>query len=130
MDAKQPGRSQACHRVGDGGALVTALGDVAAIAEAGHQLRPGLRDAGGIPAEVRRLVGEAVAGQRRQHEVEGVLGASAVRRRVGQRADDLEELQDRAWPAVRDDQRQRVLVLRLHVDEVDVEAVDLGRELR
>ena len=27
------------------------------------------------------------------------------------------------------DQRQRVLVLRLHMDEVDVHAVDLGREL-
>jgi hypothetical protein len=28
------------------------------------------------------------------------------------------------------DQRQRVLVLRLDVDEVDLHAVDLGRELR
>ena len=29
-----------------------------------------------------------------------------------------------------DDERQRVLVLRTDMDEVDVEAVDLGRELR
>ena len=43
---------------------------------------------------------------------------------------DLEHLDHRAGPAVRDDQRQRVLVLRLHVDEVDVEPVDLGDELR
>ena len=42
----------------------------------------------------------------------------------------FELLDDRARPAVRDDQRQRVLVLRSHVDEVDVEAVDLGDELR
>jgi len=31
---------------------------------------------------------------------------------------------------MRDDQRQRVVVLRANVDEVDVEPVDLGRELR
>ena len=30
----------------------------------------------------------------------------------------------------RDDQRQRILVLRAHVDEVDVQSVDLGEELR
>jgi hypothetical protein len=53
-----------------------------------------------------------------------------VRGRVGKRADDPEQLDNRAGPAVRDDQRQRVLVPRLGVDEVDAEAVDLGRELR
>jgi hypothetical protein len=31
---------------------------------------------------------------------------------------------------VRDDERQRVLVRRLEVDEMDVEAVDFGNELR
>ena len=31
--------------------------------------------------------------------------------------------------SVRDDDRQRALVLRTHVDEVDVESVDLGDEL-
>jgi hypothetical protein len=33
-------------------------------------------------------------------------------------------------PGVRDDQRQGVLVGRLEVDEVDVEAVDVGDERR
>ena len=55
---------------------------------------------------------------------------SAVRGRVGEWADGLEQLDDRARPAVRHDQRQRVLVCRLHVDEVDVQPVDLGLELR
>jgi hypothetical protein len=32
------------HQVGDGGAHVAPLGDVARVAEAAHQLRPGLRD--------------------------------------------------------------------------------------
>jgi hypothetical protein len=98
------------HRVGHGGALVAALGDVAGIAEPVHQLRPGARDPAGIPADLGRLGGEAVAGQRRDDKVERVPGASAVRGGVGQRVDDLEHLDHRAGPAVRDDQRQRVRV--------------------
>ena len=46
------------------------------------------------------------------------------------RIDDLQLLDDRAGPAVIDDERQRVFVLRTNVDEVDVEPVDLGDELR
>ena len=130
MDAGQPFGCLAAHRVGDGGAHVAALGDVAGVAEAAHQLRPRLRHAAGVPADLGRRGGEAVAGQGRQHQVERVLGASAVRGRVGERADRLEQLDDRAGPAVRHDQRQRVLVPRPHVDEVDAGAVDLGRELR
>jgi hypothetical protein len=53
-----------------------------------------------------------------------------VRRGIGERLDDLQLLDDRAGPAVGDDQREGVLVLRADVDEMDVEAVDLGRELR
>ena len=130
MNAEQPIRGQASHRVGDAGADIAALGDVAGVAEPVHQLRPGPRDAAGVPADLRRCCREAVAGQGRQHQVERVLGGAAVRGRVGERADDPEHLDHRAGPAVRDDQRQRVLVPRLHVDEVDVDPVDLGRELR
>ena len=49
------------------GALVAALGDIAGVAEAVHQLRPGACDAAGAPADLGRLGGEAVAGQGRQH---------------------------------------------------------------
>ncbi len=129
VDADQPLGCLAAHRVGDGGAHVAALGDVAVIAEAAHQLRPRHRDAAGGPAELGRLAREAVARQGREHQMERVLGASAVRGRVGERADDLEQLDDRAGPAVGHDQRHRVLVRRPHVDEVDVRPVDLGREL-
>jgi hypothetical protein len=62
--------------------------------------------------------------------VERVAGGSAVRGRVGERADDLEQFDDGARPAVGHDERQRVRVRRLHVDEVDVDAVDLRLELR
>ena len=62
--------------------------------------------------------------------MEGVRLAAAVRRRIGERLDDLQLLDDRAGPAVRDDQRERVLVPRADVDEVDVQPVDLGQEVR
>ena len=84
----------------------------------------------GIPAGHGRLAREPVTRQRWDHHVEGVVRARAVRRRVGERADDLELLDDRARPAVRDDQRQGALVLRADVDEVDVHSVDLGDEVR
>ena len=130
MDADQPFGGLATHRVGDAGAHVAALGDVPGVAEAAHQLGPRAPDASEVPPGLGRLGREAVAGHGRQHEVERVLGASAVRGRIGERADGVDHLDDRAGPAVRHDQRQRVRVRGLHVDEVDVHAVDLGLELR
>src|SRR3712207_7045088 len=62
--------------------------------------------------------------------MESVLRARAVRGGIGERADDLQLLDDRAGPAVADDYRERVLVLRANVDEVDVQPVDLGDEVR
>ena len=62
--------------------------------------------------------------------MERVRRVAAVRRRIGERPDDLQLLDDRAGPAVRDDERERVLVLRADVDEVDVQPVDLGQEVR
>ena len=49
---------------------------------------------------------------------------------IGERADDLQLLNERAWPAVRNDDRKGVRMFRTHVNEVDVEPVDLGDELR
>ena len=51
-------------------------------------------------------------------------------RGIGQRLDDLQLLDDRAGPPVIDDQRQGVFVIGLDVNEVDVQTVDLGDELR
>jgi hypothetical protein len=130
VDASQPLGCLTAHRVSDEGAHVAALGDVAVIAEAVHQLGPGARHAAGVPADFGRFGGPAVAGQRWDDEVKRVLGGAAVRCRVGERADDPEQLDHRARPAVRDDQRQRVLVRRLDVDEVDGHPIDPRLELR
>src|SRR4029077_19394554 len=81
-------------------------------------------------AELFGLGGKAITGQRRQYQVERVVRLATVRGRVGERTDGLEQLDDRSGPAVRHDQRHRVLVLRLHVDKVDVDPIDLRLELR
>src|SRR5207247_2361951 len=60
----------------------------------------------------------------------GVRRAPAKRLRLRERAHDLELFDDRAGPPVRDDDRQRIVVLRADVDEVDVHPVDLRDELR
>src|SRR6185436_3714289 len=44
--------------------------------------------------------------------------------------DELQLLDDRAGPSVRNDDRQRILMFRTDVDEMDVQPVDLGDEVR
>ena len=87
MDADQALGCLAAHRVGDAGADVAALGHVAGVAEAAHELGPGPCRPAQVPADLDRLAGEPVPGQGGQHEMEGILGAAAVRGRVRQRAD-------------------------------------------
>ena len=130
VDAQQPLRRQVRQCLRDPRAPVAALRHVLRVAQALHQRVPRARDAVGVPADVLRLARKPVAGHRRDNEMERVRGVAAVRGRVGKRLDDLQLLDDRAGPAVRDDQRQRVVVLRPNVDEMDVQPIDLGHELR
>ena len=118
------------HHVGDDRAPVAALGHEPGVAQAPHQLGPGPGDAVRAPAGLPRLAGVPVARYRRDHHVEGVRCAAAVGGGVGERVDDRQQLDDRAGPPVGDDDRQRVLVFRADVDEVDVQPVDLGHEVR
>ena len=90
---------------GDDRAGVAALGAVPVVAEAVHQFGPRAGDPAGVPARAGERAGEAEAGQGRRHDVEGVGGIAAMACGVGQRADDVHELDDRAGPAVGDDQR-------------------------
>ena len=53
-----------------------------------------------------------------------------MRRRISEWTDNLHLLDDRAGPSVRNDQRQGIFVFGTDVDEVNVESVDLGDELR
>jgi hypothetical protein len=49
--------------------------------------------------------------------------------RVGEGIDDLQEFDDRPRPAMRQDDRERVLVRRSDVDQVEAEPVDLRSKL-
>src|ERR1700681_856843 len=85
---------------------------------------------GGIPSGRGWSAGKTVAGHRRNHDIERVGWFPAVRGWIGQRIDYLHLLDNRAGPTVRDDERQRVLMLRTNVNEMDIQPVDLGDELR
>ena len=85
---------------------------------------------GGVPPGRGRLAGETVAGHRRNYDIERIGCISAVCGGIGQRIDDLHLFGDRAGPSVRHDQRQRIFVFRADVDEVNVQSIDLGQELR
>ena len=124
------GAAWIAHRLRDGRAPVAALRHEPGVPQALHQLDPGPCGAGGIPPGGGRLGGEPVPRQRGNHQMERVRRAPAVRGGIGERLDDLQLLDDRAGPPVRDDQRQRVLVLGADVDEMNVQPVDLGHEVR
>lgn len=59
-----------------------------------------------------------------------VGGAPAMCCGIGQRIDDLQLLDNGARPSMRDNDGQRIVVLRANVKEVNVQSVDLGDELR
>ena len=101
------------------------------VSEALHQRRPrpGRCVAGSQPVD-RRLGGEPVARQRRESP-DGTRPPALAPCAVGLVSGSMifSLLDDRAGPAVGDDQRQRVLVLGADVDEVNVQPVDLGDEV-
>ena len=130
VDAEQSRRRLPPHRLDDARPPVSALRDVARVAQPLHEHVPRTADALHPPAGLGRSRREAEARQRRNHDVEGVLRPAAERRRIGERTDELDLLEDRARPSVRDDQRQRVRVAGADVDEVDVDPVDGRHELR
>ena len=68
-------------------------------------------------------------GLRRDHQVERVGGLPAVRPRIAERADELQELDHAARPAVQQQQRDGAGLGRADVQEVDAGAVDGGGEL-
>src|SRR5215470_11304051 len=130
MNAEQLRRGLQSHHIRDDRTPIASLRDELRISKTPHQHDPGAGDAGWIPAGSGRLARKAVARHRRNHQMESVRCAPAMCRRIGQWLDDLQLLDDRAWPPVRDDEWQRILMFRTNVNEVNVEPIDLGDELR
>jgi hypothetical protein len=94
-----------------------------------HQPTPHVGDR---PFEHRRghRVGEAVAGQRGDDDVESVFGAPAVGQRVGQERQEVEMLEERAREAMGEDDRKRGRPVPALVDEMHPQPVDPGEMVR
>ena len=116
--------------LGDDRAPIATLRDKVLVAKALHQRGPCLRDPFGAPAGRGRLAGKPVTGHRRDHEMEGVRCAPAMRGGIGERSDDLQLFDHRTGPAVRHDQRQRIFMLGADMNEVDIQPIDFGDEVR
>ena len=83
MDADTVLRVRVAQPSGHAGAPVAALGHVAVVAQLfGHQLCHHVADGQHVQPPLLRRVGEAVAGHRRGHDVEGVGRVATVGRRV------------------------------------------------
>src|SRR5919112_6494708 len=61
--------------------------------------------------------------------MESIRCACAMCRGISQGIDDLQLFDGRAGPSVRDDERQRILMFRTNVDEMNVQPIDLRNEL-
>src|SRR6266478_7748164 len=115
----------ACHA----SAPIAALCNIVAVTQARHQHCPGASDARKTPPRFSELIRKAKSGERRNYNVKGVVGFTAVSHRVHERSDDLQELEDRARPAVSKNDRQGILVFRSNVNEMNPETVNLGAKL-
>ena len=100
------------------------------VAEPAHQGVEGASHPGHRPAAVDQRRAEAEARDGRYDDGERVLGRAAVRDRIGQRADHVEEVDERPRVGVGQQQRRRALDRRRDVDEVHGLAVDLGQVVR
>jgi hypothetical protein len=96
----------------------------------GHEAREDIGNPFYTEALLSRSEGKAVAWQRGRYDSESIGRISAEARRVGEQGDDLVELEHRARPAVREQQRHRRRALTLLVNEVHIDAGQGHGELR
>ena len=109
------------------GADVAAHGNELGVAEVlGHELSPQVGHPADLHPALAGGLGESEAGEGRGNDVKGVDGVAAVGGRVGQQGNDLAHFEKGAGPAVGDNQRDGVGAIPFFVNEMDVEAVDLG----
>ena len=127
--ADDPLPGEDAQLLGDARADVAAVHAVPLVAESEHDCVEGgcrLLDAKARPDDRRR---KAEARKRRDHDVERVLCAAAVRLGVDERPDHAAELHERARVAVGQQQRGRLQHGRPDVNEVDWLPVDVRDEL-
>ena len=120
------------HRTEGGGydgTPVTALGSPVLIAKTLHEFHPCGCDTRNSPPRLGRLSGKPESRQGRDDDVEGIFDVSAECHRISERANEFQELDDRTWPSVRQDEGHRIRILGLDMNEVNVQSIDRGQEL-
>ena len=116
---------------GDEPAPVAALRGKAAITQdVGHERGEAMRDLLDAEALLPGREGKPVARERGRDHGEGVSGIAAETRGIGEARDDVEELEHRAGPAMRQQQRARCGPLAGDVKEVEVDAGERDVVLR
>src|ERR1700722_18786297 len=118
------------HGFSDNRAPISTLSHKFRVPKTLHQHDPGARDVSGIPPGCSRPARKAVARHRWDHDVECARWASAMGRGIGEWIDDLHLFDDRSRPSVRDNEWQRIFMFRTDVNEMNVQSIDLGNELR
>ena len=77
-----------------------------------------------------RLAGKPEARHRRNHQMKSVRCVRPMYSGISQRIDNLHLFDDRAGPSMRDDEWQRIFMFRMNVNEMNIQSIDLGYELR
>jgi hypothetical protein len=125
MDADHPFGMGVAEARSDRGAPIAALRGETSVAERlVHQLGEAVGDLLNAEARLPRFERQAVAGERRRHDGEGVRGIAAKPRRVGEARDQLHELEDRAGPAVQQQQRARGWSFAGHMQKMQIDAAE------
>ena len=118
------------HKGGNPGPEISALSTVALVTQATHEAMPQTGDMLIVHAHLSGPIGKPVTRHRGDDYIEGIFCAPTMSRGIGQWIDDLHLLNDRPGPSVGDDERQRILMFRANVDEMNVQPIDLRDEIR
>ncbi len=88
-----------------------------------------LRDTSDVHASFVRALREAIAGQRGDHDVKGVLLGATMTDWIAERPDNLVHLKKGARPAMRDQQRHGMWSFAFDMQKVQTKAVNGSLEL-
>ena len=112
-------------------APIPALRAKALIAQhAGHQIRQAIGNGFQAEARLPRLEGQAIARQGGCDDGEGIARIATEARRLGQARNEIEEFKHRSRPTMRQQQRHGAWPFATHMQEMQINAVKFGTELR
>ena len=116
------------HERGNPGPEISALSPVALVTQTTHEAVPQPGDVLIVHAHLTGPLGESVTRKGRDDDVKGGT-VDAVGVRIGQEGHERKQFDERARPAVAQNQRNAVPMSGRLMDEVDMDAVEIGAEL-